>query len=168
MSCTFCSDPGTHIAGHSMPITDLAGHARHNLKIMPYGDDDAFLAGLSVQCIDCNKRLMEITNKVNFCPMCGNKIKKMNADHLGNCVCFFCDKKITCPHCLIARPKLKFRQLKDQSLVCPCGRSFQESKSMEKPKSMDLISCKACNKSITRMFGNTNGGLCYLCEVNGR
>lgn len=170
MSCNFCSDPGNHIAGHSMNLTDMVGHARHNLKIVPFGDDDAFLAGISIQCVDCNKRLMEITNKVNFCPMCGDKIKQMNADHLGDCVCYSCDKKLTCPHCSITGSKLKFRQTtgyydQEEVFVCPdpCGRSFKEGRAVP-PR---LLNCKGCNKSITRMFAKTNGGFCYACEMNG-
>ncbi len=167
MSCSFCSDPGTHIAGHSMNLTDLVGHARHDLKIVPYGDDDAFLAGISVQCVDCNKRLLEITNKVKFCPMCGDKIKKMNADHLGDCACYSCDKKLTCPHCSMTGPKLKFREIKgyrgEEVFICPnpCGRSF------ERPKPMDLLNCKICSVPVTRFYASTSDGRCRSCELNG-
>jgi len=70
-NCDFCTNTGFKIVGHSIKLTDLVSHIRHSLRIVPFGEGDAFISGISVECVDCSKKLLQVTNNLKFCPMCG-------------------------------------------------------------------------------------------------
>lgn len=89
-SCNFCTTSGLKIVGQSSSFADIVPHAGHKLRIVPYGDDDSFFAGLGLECTDCAVRLLEVTSKLRFCPMCGDELKKdgsinLHADEVNLC-----------------------------------------------------------------------------------
>lgn len=158
--CEFCNTKDHKIVGRSIRIPDMASHAGHRIRVVPFGDDESFLAGIGVECVECRIRLAEITNKVKFCPMCGASLEELNSNHLYGCACFICKLPVkTCPHCMVTRRDseiIRKSDFKGRFCICKiCKKSFDDN---------GLYECINCGDGITKLWATRNSNRCTKCK----